>query len=261
MPLLQHLLRLPLAASEGQSADRTDALGYDFMLRSPANLRIERVGAEREPVVVINGVMRNPAALVDYAAAEGRFEPAGKGAYPGLRSPAPLDYVGTLVRALDPLIRQAFSLDEVVLAAADCSLSIVTEPPENLTPLQRVPHVDTDYPLQFAVLHYLCGAGFGGTGFYRHSATGYETLSPERTARFETVRDRELAERSPPAGYIGEKPENYISTASFEAAFDRLLIYRSCVLHCGLIPVDMPLVADPRHGRLTSNIFVSYRRR
>jgi len=37
-----------------------------------------------------------------------------------------------------------------------------------------------------------------------------------------------------------------------------VLVYRSCLLHCGLIPPDMPLIANPAKGRLTANIFVNY---
>lgn len=235
-------------------------MAHDFALLPVLQTRIERVGYEAEPIVVIDGVMRSAGALVDYAVQEGRFETVAVGGYPGIRSSAPLDYVGALVRALDPIIQEAFTLDHAVLAAADCNLSIVTTRPDRLQPLQQVPHVDTDYPLQFAVLHYLCGSAFGGTAFYRHDATGYETLDPGRTPGFLKIRDGELAMRAPAPGYMQDAPAHYTQTAAFGAAFDRLLVYRSCILHCGRIPEAMPLIADPRQGRLTSNIFVSYRR-
>lgn len=48
---------------------------------------------------------------------------------------------------------------------------------------------------------------------------------------------------------------HYEQSAAFDAVFDRLLICRSHVLHCGM----MPLVAGPRRGRLTANIFLTYR--
>lgn len=42
-----------------------------------------------------------------------------------------------------------------------------------------------------------------------------------------------------------------------DAAFDRLLVYRSRQLHSGLVAGSGS--ADPRDGRLTANIFLTYR--
>ena len=40
---------------------------------------------------------------------------------------------------------------------------------------------------------------------------------------------------------------------------DRLIVYRSHSLHSGIIPADVAHPADPRHGRLTGNLFARYR--
>jgi hypothetical protein len=233
----------------------------DFALRPQMNVSVQRIGREREPVMTLDGVMADAGALIDYAAREVAFEPVWgpSGGYPGIRAPAPLDYVGALVRTLSPTIERAFGLSGVKLAKAECSFSLVTLPPNRLAPLQRVPHVDTTDPLQFAVLHYLCDERFGGTAFYRHRATGFETLTRERYGAYEAARAGEL-EQDTRAGYIVADTEHYAQTAAFAAAFDRVLVYRSRLLHSGLIAPDAPLSPDPREGRLTANIFVNYRR-
>jgi hypothetical protein len=41
--------------------------------------------------------------------------------------------------------------------------------------------------------------------------------------------------------------------ASYEAVFNRALIYRSACLHSGDVVSGAPIVADPRNGRLTAN--------
>ena len=41
--------------------------------------------------------------------------------------------------------------------------------------------------------------------------------------------------------------------------FNRLVVYRSHMLHSGRIPPGAELSDDPRRGRLTANIFVTYR--
>lgn len=219
------------------------------------------IGREEEPLLILDRVMQRPEALIEYAAREVTFRPAwtASGGFPGLRAPAPLNYVNLLVRALSPAVEEAFGLTGVKLARAECNFSLVTLSPEELTPLQRVPHADTDDPLQFAFLHYLCDPRFGGTAFYRHRATGYETLRPERMEAFTKARDRELAEAPPGAAYIVGDAPHYEQIGAAEARFDRLVVYRSRTLHSGLIAPDAPLSEDPKRGRLTANIFVNYR--
>lgn len=233
-----------------------------FALRPSFDLSLSPIGREGEKLLTIERVMVAPEALVDYAATEVAFAPVDgpTGGYPGVRAPAPLDYVGALVRRLSPAIERAFDLEKVKLGRAECSFSIVTRHPDELAPLQRVPHVDTTDDLQFALLHYLCGPEKGGTAFYRHRATGFEIITAERQPTYNAVRDRELAEGSGPSGYITGDDPFYEQLASVAAEFDKVVVYRSRILHSGQIPADLPLIADPREGRLTANIFITYRR-
>ncbi len=233
--------------------------GYDFALNARMRCRVGHVGAEREPVLQVDEVLRAPQALVDFATAEGQFAavygPAG--GYPGLRTDAPLNYVEAVVRALDPVIRQAFALDGVKLGRAECSLSLLTLSSDDLVASQRVPHIDTTNALQFAFLHYLCPAELGGTAFYRHRRTGFEALTPERLERYQAARAEEETREDEP-GYITGDTEHFEQIAAVDAAPNRLIVYRSRLLHSGRIPCGAPLSADPRHGRLTANTFLTY---
>ena len=232
-----------------------------FALRPSFDIAVERVGRDGEPIMRIEGALDAPQSLVDFAADEVEFAPAWTehGGYPGVRAPAPLDYVGKLVRRLDPEIRAAFGLADVKLGRADCNLSMVTLTERDLTPLQRVPHIDTTYGLQFAILHYLCRPEHGGTAFYRHRATGFEAITPERIEDYERARDAELRGRGEPARFIDGDSEHYEQIGAVEAAFDRVAVYRSRLLHSGRIPPGRTPSADPRTGRLTANIFLTYR--
>lgn len=231
---------------------------YDFGLNRRLAVSLKRVGEEQEPVLIVEDVLADPGALVDYAAREVRFAPVWgpDGGYPGIRAPAPLNYVERLVRALSPTIEKAFGLEQVALAHAECNFSLVTLPPDRLAPLQRIPHADTSDPLQFALLHYLCEPRFGGTAFYRQRATGFETLRPERMAAYEQAREQELAAAS---AYIAGDSGAYLQTAAFDAQPNRAIVYRSRTLHSGQISDPSLLSDDPRRGRLTANIFVNYR--
>lgn len=231
---------------------------HDLSLNPRAAAALTHIGAEREPLLRIDDLLRDPQALIDYAASETAFAPAygPEGGYPGIRAPAPLDYVEAVARAVDPLLRDAFGLGaEVRLGCAECNFSLVTLLPDALVPAQRVPHVDTTNPLQFAFLHYLCGPEQGGTGFYRHRATGYETLTPERLPHYEAIRAEEAAGQ----GYIAGDTVHFAQTDAVEAARNRLVVYRSRILHSGRIAEGATLSSDPRKGRLTANIFVTYR--
>lgn len=234
--------------------------GYDFGLNPFPRASLQQIGLEGERLLILDGVMTSPSSLVDYAAEEVVFTTAGNesGGYPGVRAPAPLNYVNSLVRAMSPIIERAFELEGVALARAECNFSMVTTRAEDLRPLQRVPHFDTTDPLQFAFVHYLCGEEFGGTAFYRQLCTGYEVITPERLTRHSTERAREALAAS---GYITGNTPHYHQTGIVPARFNRVAIYRSRMLHSGIIGGSVPLIADARAGRLTANIFVNYRRR
>jgi len=234
---------------------------YDFSLHPKLSISSGQVGPEREPVVFIDDVLRNPQALVEYACREVEFIPAWSdaGGYPGVRAPAPLNYVESMVQALTPILEHAFPLDGARLSHATCHLSLVTLRPDELTPMQRIPHVDTVDPWRIAILHYLCDETFGGTAFYRHRETGLQTIGQENEALYLQARDLELEHDPPPRGYLQGDSGCYQQTALVEARFNRVVIYRSRHLHCGRIPPGMTFSAEPAAGRLTANIFASFR--
>ncbi len=68
-----------------------------------------------------------------------------------------------------------------------------------------------------------------------------------------------LCSRGANAGYIVGDTEHYEQTATVEARFDRMLVYRSRLLHFGRIDSETTLSSDPRRGWLTANVFVNYR--
>lgn len=231
-----------------------------FELSPSSQLDIFQIGLEKASLVQVDNVLRDPAALVRFAANEARFGGVDNNLYPGIRAAMPLEYVEAVVRALDPVIRSTYRVEGAKLAKAECFFSIVTTAPDDLQPLQKVPHIDTTDNLHFAVVHYLCPAQLGGTAFYRQDKTGYESVGNERAARWIAERDAMLAELPETSGYMSPSTPGYTQTAQIEARFDRLILYRSNLLHSGVIPAGVPLNPDPNVGRLTANLFIAYRR-
>jgi len=226
-----------------------------FLLNRDSKMTAALIGEEREPIIEADAALADPARLVEIAAASD-FRPAfgPAGGYPGLRAALPDAYVETVVNALAGPIAKVFGLGAVRPVQAEGAFSIVTLPETALAPPQRAPHTDSVHPMQFAILHYLCDAALGGTSFYRHRATGFETLSDTRLPAYQARR----AEEGAAAGYVDDGEPWFQSTARIAAGMNRLVAYRSCLLHSGHVPSPELLDPDPRSGRLTANVFVTF---
>jgi len=226
-----------------------------FQLAPGARLNATLLGQEQEPLLQSDGILADPDELVRGASASDllpAYSPAG--GFPGLRSALPSDYIQKVVNVLTGPIAEAFSLGAVRPIRAQGAFSLVTLPPDALAPPQRAPHVDSVDPMQFAILHYLCGADHGGTSFYRHRATGFETLSPSRLASYDAHRAGEATLD----GYVEDGAPWFEPIMQVSAEMNRLIVYRSCVLHSGRVPSPERLSPDPATGRLTANIFVTF---
>jgi hypothetical protein len=107
------------------------------------------------------------------------------------------------------------------------------------------------------MVHYFFRAEFGGTGFFRQQATGFESVDQARSRRYVegVMAERAQAESSAPA-FPGEGMKHYALIGKAEAAFNRLIVYRSHVLHAPLLGLG-GASADPRSGRLTANGFIT----
>jgi hypothetical protein len=235
--------------------------GPDYATDPEAAVEVLSIGAEAHRVVVVDGLLRDPGALVDFAAEQAQFSPLREAGnfYPGVRAPAPQAYAATLYAALAPVLRQVFGVDTEGRFKASCALSLATLEPERLNLAQRLPHLDTTDPRQFAVLHYLCDPRHGGTAFYRHRSTGFEAIDEARAPAYFAALNAEIEAQGPPSpGYVTGSTPLFEQTARVEARFNRVVIYRSQMLHSGLIDPVSGLAADPRVGRLTANAFFTF---
>jgi len=226
----------------------------ESLLNPNAVVEVVRQGREAQPVVVVDDFLADPeewrrlASRLSY----GRIGPF----YPGLRAHVPADAAAAIREGLGPLIAEAFRLDPVP-PLLECFFSIVTTPPAQLAPIQRLPHFDGLEPERIAILVYLSGAEQGGTAFYRQRATGFETVDAARFPAFEAALKAGVAERGlPPPTYIDGDTPLYEEIARYEARPNRALIYRGHSLHCAAIPAGAELPADPATGRLSINAFL-----
>ena len=214
-----------------------------------------RIGRERGPLLVIDNVAGNPDDLVDMAAEKLFAEVAAY--YPGVRAKAPLSYQQFVLRELQQEFAGFFGLNAGALYFTGCHFSVVTTPPSRLTHPQRIPHVDSLAGNELAFIHYLFKSELGGTAFYRHRKTGFESVDQERQSEyFRHVGDERAAvERTAPA-YIDGDTEFYEQIGGQDGVFNRMLVYRRNALHSGSIGPAFDASPDPRQGRLSINGFL-----
>jgi hypothetical protein len=231
-----------------------------FAIRMPPDVQCVTVGGQR--IVFIDNFLDDPQALVE-AACGSRFEPAATPAerkgYPGLRAPAPAAYTQALTELLDPLVKVNFEVPEHLPVKVGLSaFSLTTTAPEELGPLQRTPHFDASTPHSMAALLYLCDESHGGTGFYRHNATGLQRITAHDRERYLDAYHAEVNRRHPPARYFDRSDEQFTFLGMMPARFNRLVVYPGSLLHTACINPMRSVSSDPRRGRLTVNTFYDF---
>lgn len=220
---------------------------------SSGTISIQLIGTERHPVVIIDEFAPRPQMLVNDAAMLS-FAPMGIH-YPGIRANIARRMLTPLLAPLAPIISDVFGYG--VTEITDAFYSLVTTDPDALTPIQRIPHFDGVEPSRLALLHYLAPDAPGGTAFYRHRSTGYETVTAERLPDYGRALDADLAKAGMPApAYIDGDTPIFDQITQFEGRFNRAILYRGNSLHCAWLPERTVFSADPGVGRLTSNIFL-----
>jgi hypothetical protein len=222
-------------------------------------LELRRFGNSQTPVVVIDGFSGSLEQVLDIADELAPY-PRHSNNYPGLRriftaaDTAANAYAEETCERAAQFIADAFDID--VFDLLEASFSMVTLEPTELIPPQRAPHFDTTNQKDLALLHYLRAPPNSGTAFYRQRATGIERVTKLNVTVYVQVAEVQIPQLPAGSGYFHGSDEFYEQIGAVEAVPDRLIIFQGSLLHSGIIPPDMPLTGDPRHGRLTANIFV-----
>lgn len=215
---------------------------------------ITPIGNEGQPLIALDDFAPDADALRT-AALAAEFIP-GLHHYPGLRAPLPETYLRDQLPVITHALSEAFG-HAVQVEMIDASFSIVTTPPTKLTVQQRLPHVDAFGIERIALIHYLSDTS-DGTAFYRHRATGFETVDQSRAPIYLGQLEAELRHAGPPPlEYINGDTPLFERHTLAEARYNRAYLYRSYLLHSGAITADVALSPDPAKGRLTVTGFLS----
>jgi hypothetical protein len=214
------------------------------------------IGREQAPLLVVDNLVADAEGLVELAA--GKLFGDVASYYPGIRAKAPLSYQQFVLEKMRGLFSETFGLPSRTLRFTACYFSLVTKPPEALSHLQCIPHIDSVLGTELAFVHYLFKRQHGGTAFYRHRSTGFESVTQERKIRyFETVEAERVGPDKPTVGYINGSTPLYEQLRSEAGVFNRMLVYRRNSLHSGSIDSPLAIDTNPRTGRLSINGFIA----
>lgn len=215
---------------------------------------VERFGQEQEPVVIIDDFYSDLEALRKDAASKSyeKFGPF----YPGIRAQANPAYLGERMELLAEILIDVFAFRHGA-KLTECAYSLVTTPRDKLTPIQRLPHYDGTDQGRLALLHYLSPESMGGTAFFKHRQTMFETITEARFEHYKKVLEQEVADLGlPQESYVNQSTAQFEMIGLIQAKPNRCILYRGITLHSGHIPEDLPLDKDPMKGRLTINTFL-----
>ncbi|MXP48232.1 hypothetical protein GRI43_12625 [Altererythrobacter luteolus] len=223
-----------------------------------AELSIRSIGHEKEPLVILDGFSAMAKALLATGRAA-HFQQAGA-FYPGLRAAVRPDLIEQRRDLVTGILEQVFALrQEIVLEML--AYALVSTPRARLQPMQCIPHYDQAGAHVVAGMFYMLGKETGGTAFYRHRRTGFETISAAREADYHAAVSEEFRTLGPPPrDYHYGDSDRYEMIGEVEAQPDRLVLYRGRLLHSGVIPAHMPLSSDPGSARMTMNMFFAGQR-
>lgn len=212
------------------------------------------IGAEREPVVTIDGFVSHPEAL-RAAARKCVFEPIGE-YYPGPRASVDQSYLQSVDEVVRAAMREFFSCSnggEFIRSY----YSIATTASEQLSLAQCIPHTDAYDDQQIAIVHFIGHRDFGGTAFFRHRSTGFETINAQRAEVYHAALSDEFEQHGVPApGYIRADSALFERIHLCEYRFNRALMYRGKLLHSAALDATPELPCSLATGRLTVATFV-----
>lgn len=215
---------------------------------------------KKHRIILIDDFFSDPDQVREAALDPNRSWITPTSAYPGLLSAPDSGQIGELAAFFQKLLNRQLRQSDMVM------FSMVTKMEDELSPPQRRPHFDGSC---FGGLVYLnppeqCR---GGTGFFRHRATGLARY-PDKisdvptgligTPGLKSLEDLQTLLMSPSqtdsAGYIAGSNSEWERFCFVEMKFNRFIIYDGQIFHSAVIRNE-DFGSLPGERRLTLNFF------
>lgn len=210
------------------------------------------------PCLVLDNFLSDPQSLVEFAVRErAAFKMAPHNAFPGLEMFMPPEFSQRIDEFFTLHIRRQLGARRTNKMFS--RLSMVTLPPEELRPLQRLCHHD-NYAEQpgecfpAMVLYLFDRPELGGTSFYRPRLDP-ATLAQRQVEWNAMSSDEFSAAIGSPPGYLCASNAYFDLIGTVPAAWNRAIFYDGSIHHSAHLEHPALLTSDPRAGRLTLNGF------
>jgi hypothetical protein len=232
-------------------------------LNPEASVRREQISAN-EFCIVVDDFLKDPSVLVEFAAAHpGEFSHPNIG-YPGVQLRVDDHAMSDIYRFVRSRMSKLYSFMRGRIGIRSL-VSMVTVPPERLTLMQRICHIDPNPDpgrAKYGALVYLFkDERLGGTSFYRWRNEelvwkAAEMLRNDAAEGEEFLKRHFETFRGPPR-YMIESNDVAELLCTVAPRFNRLVFYSGDVPHSAAITAPQLLSDDPKTGRLTLNLFFS----
>jgi hypothetical protein len=228
-----------------------------------ADLRRERISAG-EFCIVVDGFLEDPDMVVEVASRHRSDFSHPNVGYPGVQIRVHDGAMAEIFRFVRSKMSKEFGFMRGRIGIRSL-LSLVTLPPERLSFMQRICHVDPNPDTgraKYAALIYLFrDERLGGTGFYRWRDEelvwkGVGMLRKDAAEGEEFMKRHFETFRQPPR-YMTESNDVAELLYTVAPRFNRFVFYSGDLPHTGAVLAPELLSEDPRNGRLTLNLFFS----
>ena len=230
----------------------TEPIMESYQLNKHYKTQVIHINEINDNVIIIDDFLSSLAPVYHFASEVAYFQPPGSDGtlYPGKRDEMPAPYYRVFEQLMAELIDKGILVSgENSLYLHKCKLSIVAQKPNELSPLQRMPHIDSTDDKTFAAVHYLSGKEWGGTGIYKYlPANVIKVGSDNKEIIFEMINDMQQYE-STHQGYLNTSTELFEKVVNIEAKENRVVIYKSNLLHSAAIikaPTNEPTIGNCR---------------
>lgn len=226
----------------------------ELQLNPDASITLLLLGKEQQPLLVVDDMLLKPEVLLAWASEGEGFVGDPSNFYPGVRKVLPLSYAQLVTDFLQNQLLPTLNVQGRA-SVRQSVLAITNQDPQNLLPIQCIPHFDSSDPRQWATVHYLCNEDFGGTGFFRHLSSGFESMTADRQKKYlRLLEDDAFTKGLPEASYLQGGTSLFEETHRVEAKFNRALFYPGNLFHSGLIKYWNSTQIG--QCRLTANCFI-----
>lgn len=229
-----------------------------YQLNKNYKVQVINIESIDENIIIIDDFLSHLQGVYHFASNVAYFQPIGTDGtlYPGKRDEMPAPYYRVFEQLLQSLITDGvIDSGNNNLYLHKCKLSVVTQSANDLHVMQRMPHIDSTDDKTFAAVHYLSSKEWGGTGIYKYKPTNTIKITAENQNIVHDIIKNVQQHESTHQGYLDESTELFEKVIDIEAKPNRVVLYKSNLLHSAALKNNLPYSQDIKNSRLSISSF------